>query len=793
MLKNYLKIAWRNLFKSKTSSIINISGLAVGMAVALLIALWIYDEVGFDKYHKNYDRIVRVMQHQTYNGKKETQFANPAVLGAEIRKHYGNDFKFVLQSSWNFSHALKYGDKILLKSGSYIEPQAPHMLSLNMRSGTRNGLKDMNSILLSQSVATAFFGDEEAVGKLIRVDNKVDVKVTGVYEDLPDNTSFRELTYIMPWDLYISQSPWIQKMTNPWGSNFTQTFAQVADNVDIEKLSAKIRDVKYNKVSADEKRYKAQIFLHPMRKWHLYSDFKDGVNTGGRIETVWLFGIIGLFVLLLACINFMNLSTARSEKRAKEVGIRKTVGSDKAQLITQFFSESIMIAFIAFIISIVFATIVMPYFNSVADKKMSIPWQHPLFWIGGIGLSLFTGLLAGLYPALFLSSFQPIKVLKGTFRVGKSASVPRKVLVVLQFTISIVLVIGTIVVFKQINMGQNRPIGYNRNGLITHGVSDEMHKHYEAIRSDLKSSGAILEMTESGSPTTGVWNTNGDFNWEGKDPSLAVDFPNNSVSYEYGKTIGWKIKQGRDFSREFATDSSAFILNESAVAFIGLKDPIGKTLRWDDKPFTIVGVVEDILVESPYKPVRAALFHVSTEQQNLFIFRINPQSNVKDALAKIEAVLKKHDPESPFKAEFVDEQFANKFDNEQRIGKLSTSFAMLAVFISCLGLFGLTSFVAERRVKEIGIRKVLGASIPNIWRLLSKDFIMLVVLACFIAIPVAFYFMSGWLEKYDYRASISWWVFVLAALGALVITLITVSFQAIKAAMANPVKSLRTE
>jgi ABC-type lipoprotein release transport system permease subunit len=530
-----------------------------------------------------------------------------------------------------------------------------------------------------------------------------------------------------------------------------------------------------------------------MRKWHLYEDWKEGVNNGGRIETVWLFGIIGIFVLLLACINFMNLSTARSEKRAKEVGVRKTIGSNRKQLIVQFFSESVLTAVIAFVFSILLASLIMPFFNSVADKKMAIPWGNPVFWLIGICLSILTGLLAGLYPALFLSSFQPVKVLKGTYRVGRYASLPRKVLVVTQFTISIVLIIGTIIVYKQINMGMQRPIGYVRDGLVTHNVSDEIHKHFEALRTELKNSGAIVEMAESGSPTTGVWNTNGGFDWEGKDPNFAVDFPNNATTWEYGKTIGWKIKQGRDFSRDFASDSAAFILNESAVAFMGLKDPLGKIIHWDHKPFRIIGVVEDMLVQSPYKPVRAALWHISTEQENLFIMKMNPTWSVSRALAKIESTFKKYDPASPFKAQFADEQFANKFDNEKRIGKLSTFFAILAVFISCLGLFGLTSFMAEQRVKEIGIRNVLGASVLNIWQLLSKDFILLVGLSCLIAIPIAFYYMHTWLQKYDFRTDISWWVFALSAIGALALTLITVSFQAIKAALANPVKSLRTE
>jgi len=793
MFTNYLKTAWRNLFKSKTSSIINISGLAVGMAITILIALWIYDEVNFDTYHKNYDRIVQVMQHQNFNGKVETQTANPAVMAEELRRLYGTSFKYAIQGSMNYDHGIVYADKIFSKPGSYFEPEIVDMLSLKMLYGSKNGLKEMNSILLSQSVATAIFGKEDPTGKLLRVDNKANVKVTGVYEDLPENTTFHALNFILPWQLYLSQNSWIQQSDDPWGRNFTLTFAQVADNVNIEKLSASIRDIKLNRLEPSYRQYKPVVFLLPMCKWHLYADFKEGINTGGRIETVWLFGIIGIFVLLLACINFMNLSTARSEKRAKEVGVRKTIGSNRKQLIVQFFSESALTALIAFGFSILLASLVMPFFNAVADKKMVIPWRDPLFWLTGLSLSLFTGFLAGLYPALFLSSFQPVKVLKGTFRAGRYAALPRRILVVIQFTVSIVLIIGTIIVYKQINLGMQRPIGYNRDGLITHKITEETHKRFEVIRVELKSSGAIVDMTESGSPTTNVWNTNGGFDWEGKDPNIGVDFPNNGVTHEYGKTIGWKIKQGRDFSREFATDSAAFVLNESAVAFIGLKDPIGKTIHWNGKPFKIIGVVKDMLVQSPYKPVRASLFHLSSEQLNVFILKINPTWSVKNALAKIEAVFKEHDPASPFKADFTDEQFAKKFDNETRIGKLSTFFAILAIFISCLGLFGLTSFMAEQRIKEIGIRNVLGASVGNIWKLLSKDFILLVMLSCLIAIPIAFYYMHSWLQKYDFRTDISWWVFALAAIGALVITMITVSFQAIKAALANPVKSLRSE
>ncbi len=793
MIKNYFKIAWRNILKSKGYSAINIGGLAVGMAVAILIGLWIYTELSFNKYHKNYDRIAQVWQHQTYNGITGSQVANPAVMARTIRDEYGSDFKYVIQSSWTNDLALSFGDKVFFKQGNYFEPEVTEMLSLKMLRGNRDGLKEMHSILLSQSVAEVFFGSKDPIGKTIKVNNKTDVIVTGVYEDLPETTSLREITCILPWSLYLSENPWIEKMNNPWGSNFTQTYAQITDHANFESLSLKIKDVKFNKLSDEEKRYKPEVFLLPMSEWHLHSNFENGIQKGGRIDNVWLFGIIGIFVLLLACINFMNLSTARSEKRAKEVGIRKAVGSKRQQLIAQFFSESILISLIAFIFSIILVILILPYFNSIAGSKITVLWSNPLFWITGLCFSLFTGIIAGVYPALYLSSFNPVRVLKGTFKAGKSASTPRKVLVISQFAISITLIIGTIVVQQQINHAQNRPLGYEKDGLVSISTNPETHKHLAAIRSTLIDEGAIIEMTESQSPMTSVWNTNGGIEWEGKDPNLGVDFPNNAVNYEFGKTIGWKIKEGRDFSRNFGADSLAFILNESTVTFMNLKDPIGKTIKWNNKPYTIIGVVEDMLIQSPYKPVRPSLYHLSTEEENLFTIKLNPATSVKESIAKIESVFKTYNPAIPVIINFVDDDFAEKFGNEKRISKLARFFTFLAILISCLGLFGLASYVAEQRTKEIGIRKVLGATVIRLWQMLSKDFIVLVIIACLIAIPVAYYIMHNWLQKFDYHTSIPWWAFALACIGALIITILTVSFQAIKAAISNPTKSLRTE
>lgn len=792
MIRNYLKIAWRNLLKNKVYSFINIGGLAVGMAVATLIALWILDELSYDRYHQHYDRLAQVMQHQTRNGGIGTQEANPAHMAEEIRAVYGSDFTYVVQASWNNTSTLAVGEKMFLINGSYFEPEIAEMLTLNMIYGTRDGLQEMNSIFLAASVANTFFGSENPIGKVMRVD-RADVKVTGVYEDLPPNTSLTDLKFILPWSLYLSQNTWISEMREPWGSNFTRTFAMIAEQADMETVSRKIKDVKLNKVSEGEKRYNPQVFLHPMSKWRLYSNFKDGINIGGRIDTLLLVGLIGGFVLILACINFMNLSTARSEKRAKEVGIRKSIGSVRMQLITQFFSESIVIASLACVVSILLVALALPYFNSIAGKQIGLPWTHPLFWLTGILFSVLTGLFAGVYPALFLSSFEPVKVLKGTIRVGKSAALPRQVLVVLQFTISTTLIIGTLMVFQQIRHAQNRPLGYHKNGLLWIYTSEEVYTHFDAVRNELIQAGAIVEMAQAGSPTTAVWNTNGGFDWEGKDPNQAVDFPNNAVSVEFGKTVGWEIVAGRDFSREFASDSTGFILNESAVAFIGLQDPIGKVIRWNDEPYTVIGVVKDLLVQSPYSPVRPALWHLARERENVFLLRLNPNAPIQDALAKIETVFKRENPATPFDTTFADQEYARKFEDEKLLGDLSTFFAILAVLISCLGLFGLASFVAEQRTKEIGIRKVLGASVSTLWRMLSQDFVLLVIFACVIATPLAYYGVNSWLQQYEYRTEISWWIFGLSIVGAVVLTLMTVSYQAIKASLMNPVNSLRSE
>ena len=793
MIRNYFKIALRNLLKNKTSSFINISGLAVGMTTTMLIALWVYDELSFNKNFNNYNQIARVMWHTTSNGERNSYPYNPHIMGTELRNNYSNDLKSIVISTFPQKSVLTYSEKKISKLGNYMEAGSLDMFNIELFKGTRLALNDPASIILSASAAKTLFGNSDPTNKILIIDNKENVKVTGVYRDFPDNSDFKDITFIAPWELYLMLNPPIKNDLS-WDNNNFQVFVQVNKYADIDKVSAKIkglRAAKMTKKSVDL--MKPEVFLHPMNKWHLYADFKNGVNAGGRIQFVWLFGIIGLFVLFLACINYMNLSTARSEKRAKEVGIRKTIGALQTQLMSQFFTESLVSVVMAFVISLLLVLLALPFFNEVADKKITIPAGNALFWLFSIGFIIATGLIAGLYPALYLPSFQPIKVLKGTFRMGWFAVLPRKVLVVLQFTVSVILIIGTIVVFRQIQFAKNRPIGYNRNGLITMDINSDIEKNFRVIREELKASGVIEEMATSANSTIDYNVDVTDLNWKGKNPGLSVDIPFNNVSYEYGKTIGWQIKEGRDFSPAFSTDSSAFILNESAVKAMDLQHPIGETIQFYGRLFTVIGVVKDIVFESPYKPAKESIYNMMGQPNFVVTIKINPKTGIKNALDKIESIFSKYNPAFPFTYKFVDEEYANKFMDEVRIGKLAGYFAFLAIFISCIGLFGLASFMAEQRTKEIGVRKVLGASIFNLWQLLSKEFVMLIIISLFIAIPIAFYFMHSWLQNYQYRTNISWWIFAAAGIGALLLTLLTVSFQAIKAAIANPVKSLRTE
>lgn len=786
MITNYLKIAWRNLLKNLGYSAINIVGLAVGMAVTLLIGLWIRDEMTFDKYHKNYSRVGQVLTTQTFNSQTETTPSIVVPLGNALRTSYANVFKQVALSSWNTPHILAVGEKKISQSGMWAEPGLPAILSLDLR-GDANALKDPSSLILSQSLARSLFGDEDPLGKTVRVDNKTDMKVAAIYQDLPANTTLNETTFLLSWNNAANR---LNVQTDQWENHGSQLFVQLNDHVSFASASANVKDL----LKPYIKDWKEELLVHPMAQWHLYNEFENGKLSGGRIQFVWLFGIIGCFVLLLACINFMNLSTARSGKRAKEIGVRKAIGSLRKQLIGQFLSESLLMTCVAMVLSLVLVYMAMPFFNSWSAKNMTIPFDNPLFWLFVAGFAGATGLFAGSYPAFYLSGFSAIKILKGSFRVGRLAAVPRKVLVVLQFTISIALIIGTVIVFRQIQFTKDRPVGYTRQGLITIDMNTpDIYKNYNSLRNELLQTGMVEDMAEANSSTTEIWSNNTGLDWQGKDPGSNPLFGTIAVTHDYGKTVGWQVVAGRDFSRDFPADSGNFILNESAVKLIGIRDPVGKTMRWNGEERVITGVVKDLVMESPYAATQPVIFHMQYGWVNKVILRIKPSVAMRPALAAVKGVFNKYNPASPFEYMFASEAYARKFAIEERIGKLAGFFALLAILISCLGLFGLSLFMTEQRIKEISVRKVLGASSVTLWRLLTKDFVWLVTISLFITIPLSYYCMNEWLQRYQYRAALSWWIFAGAGAAALLITLITVSFQAIRTAIVNPVKNLRTE
>lgn len=795
MLKNYFTVSWRNLLRHKAFSVINIGGLAMGMTVAILIGLWIFDELSFNRNHDNYDRIARVMQRQTLNGVTGVSMYMPIPVGNELAESYAADFEHVAVTTFQQEHIITYGDKSVNQLGHYMQPEAPEMLSLRMIHGTRSGLRDMNSILLSATLARTLFGDDDPINKVVRIDDRNDAKVTGVYQQLPNNSEFHETTFIAPWDLYVSSNGWLERFLPSWSTGMVQILVQLRDGNDLTKVDRKISNVIKENAGNDELAQNFEVFLHPMSKWHLYESFDNGYNTGGRIQFVWLFGIIGAFVLLLACINFMNLSTARSEKRAKEVGIRKAVGSVRKQIVGQFFTESILIVALAFVLATMFVVAVLPWFNQIADKQMDIPWSNSAYWMAAISFILFTGAIAGSYPAIYLSSFHAVKVLKGSFRAGRRASLPRQVLVVFQFTVSVMLIVGTMVVYEQIQYAMQREVGYDREQLIYLKMkTGGMHDHFSVVRGELIKSGAIVDMAESNSVASQDYQQNfGGYEWRGKDPDMFDRFGVTWVTPEYGATVGWKLTRGRDFSRDVEGDRQGMIINESAVRYMGFEDPVGEVVKLEGHPFTIVGVVQDLVVGSPYEPTRPAIYAPMSWPGQALSIRLNPVMRTADALAAVQSMLKKYDPAMPFDYQFVDDEYARKFENETRMGTLASVFAALAIAISCLGLFGLAAFVAEQRKKEIGIRKVVGANVFNVWSMLSKDFIMLVAIACLIALPLSWYIMKSWLNTYEYRTGISVWVMVFTASGAMVITLVTVSYQALSAALLNPVKSLRAE
>jgi putative ABC transport system permease protein len=796
MIKSSILIAWRNLIKNRVFSAINIVGLGIGMAVVMLIALWTRDELSYNKGYTNYNRIVRVMLNQTRGNNTTTNWTLPLPLVADMRARYGGDLKEVAAGSWNSLHVLKVGDKQFSMQGMFVQPGMINILALRTVNGRKAVLDDPSSILISEEMAKALFGGDDAEGKTIRFDDSSVLKVAGVFKDAPYNSDFRDVNYFVPWANYEATHSWVKEAQKYWSSNAFQVYALLQDGADLSRIQAKVS----GELNGHDRKDKPVVLLDPMSRWHLYADWVGGKNVGGTIQFIRMFGIIGVFVLFLACINFMNLSTARSEKRVREVGIRKSVGSFRWQLIGQFLGESIFVALLSFLLSLLMVQLALPWFNEVADKQIHLLWDSPGFWVAAIGLTILAGLIAGSYPAFYLSSFKPVKVLKGTFKAGPWAALPRKVLIVVQFTVSVALIAGTIVVYQQVIYAKNRPIGYSRDGLITVDIiGPELPKHYEPLRQDLLRSGAVVNVAESSSPTTQTYNNQSGFVWEGKDPNMTPTFAVYWGTYDYGPTVGWQLVAGRDFSRDFPSDSNALILNEAAVKYMGLKNPIGATVEYTqsfhaDHNYHVVGVVRDLVVDNPFGPAKQSIFMIDDQDHaNVITVRVNPAMATGAALPVIGSIFKKYDPGEPFEYNFNGTVYAQKFVLEDRVGKLAAFFTILAIFISCLGLFGMSSFMAEQRIKEIGVRKVLGASVLHLWGLLSRDFVGLVALSFLIALPLAWYFMDGWLLQYPYRVTISVWVFVLTMAVAMAITFLTVSWQILRVARANPADSLKIE
>jgi putative ABC transport system permease protein len=793
MIRNYFVLAVRQLQKNGGYSILNIVGLAAGMAIALLIGIWAFDELSVDQHIPNGSRVVEIMQNQWPKG-QTSEKSPPQYIGRTVssalnpwlqKQEYRSVFAKTAMIQWAGQHLLVNGDRSIVQMGTSAEHTFPTIFGYKFLSGNAASMQDANTALISRSTAVALYGTEAAVGKTFKYENRRPFTVGGVFEDQPINSTLHEFDFFIS---MANEGNSYLKTNATFENHNCRIYALLAPGVSIADAAPRIKNICSPFVSFSYETYG----VLPYQQLYLHHD--DTSPTGeGRIIYVRMLIIIGIFILLLACINFMNLSTARSEKRAKEVGIRKTVGSQRGDLISQFLIESILLSFISFAIAVVFAVVTLPWFNELSGKTMNFPWTNTSFWVILMLATLLTGLMAGSYPAFYLSSFQPVKVLKGAFRPGRSANSARKVLVVTQFSISLALMIGTIIVFKQIQFARNQPLGYEQAGLISVPINTkEVDSQYEALRQDLLATGVIVNVATSSTPLTS-FSMNNALEWEGmNEEDKTVFFHDLFVNPDFGPTIGWKILQGRDFSRSRLTDTTAAIVNEEGARVLGLKDAVGKTIKHWGKSYTVIGVANNMISNNPYYPVQPAIF-LGDGGHSIFTIRIKPGTPVRTALAAMEPVFKRFNPASPFIYSFIDDEYQKKFNTESRIGNLSTVFAGMAILISCIGLFGLASFVAAQRTKEIGVRKVLGARVAGLWALLSADFVKLVVVSMLIAMPVSYYCMNQWLENYTLRTPLSPWIFIGAGATLLFVTLATVSYQALRAALMNPTTTLRSE
>ena len=789
MLKNYLQIALRNFWRNKSFSFINVFGLALGMACSLLIMLWVQDEKAVDGFLKDTDRLFSIYERQYYDNKIQAFHGSPGVLPDEIKKVIP-EIQYASGMAWNEKNTFQVGNKIMKEEGNHAGEDFFKIFSYQLLEGNaETALNTPASIAISRKMAQDFFGSPQAaIGKTIRYENFRDFKITAVFENIQRHSS-RKFDFLINWHSFLERNSWAKE----WGNNGPATLIKLrakANPFAVEKKITKFLD-NYNKEQSAA--FRIELGIQRYDDLYLHSNFKNGKIAGGRIEYVRLFSIVAVFILLIACINFMNLTTARSVKRAREIGIRKVVGAVRASLRSQFLGEAVLLSFFAIIISLGLVALALPSFNSITGKEIPLPVDKSLFWLSLVALALVTGLISGSYPAIFLSSLNAIRVLKGTLKFSTGAAWFRKGLVVFQFTLSTILIIGMIVISKQVEYVQSQNLGYDRENLIYIPLEGDLTGKYNLFKQQALKMQGVKHVTRISQTPTQIENGTGGVEWEGKDPKTLPMFTQVSVGYDFTKTMNIKMVEGRDFSKEFATDSVGYIVNEAALKKIGYKDPVGKPLTFWQRKGTIIGVAKDFHFNSLHEQINPLIIRYGEEEGYGAVLVRTAPGQTKQAIASLERLCKQLNPQFPFTYYFSDEEYQKLYRSEQVVSKLANSFAFLAIFISCLGLLGLAMFTAEQRTREIGIRKVLGASIASLFTLMSREFIFLVCIALLIASPVAWWLMNNWLQNYAYRTPISWWMFLVAGGLAIIIALITVSFQATKAAIANPIKSLRTE
>jgi putative ABC transport system permease protein len=794
MFRNYLKTALRNLVRNKSFSAINLSGLALGMACSLLILMWVHDEYSMNAFHENGDRLYSVYERQYYKDKVDAFHSTPGILPDELKRIFP-EVQYATGFAWIGEKSFEADDKQIKVSGTYASPDFFKMFSYKLLQGNANtALSRVSDIAVSRSVAESFFGSAEAaINKTIRFEDTNDFTITAVYENQGLNESAK-FDYLINWQFLLDGHAWM-KDWNIVVNSGPKTYIQLRDGVEAEAFEKRIAHFLDSYFKEQKSDFRIELGIQRYADMYLHGNFKDGKIAGGRIEYVRLFTLIAVFILLIACVNFMNLTTARFMKRAKEIGVRKVAGALRLSIIRQFLGEALLIAGIAALVALLLVYAFLPAFNQLTEKQIALPYSTPLFWAVIAALTVITGIVAGSYPAFFLSAFHPVKVLKGSMKAGPRASMLRKGLVVFQFTLSIMLILGTIVVSQQINYIQSKNIGYNKVNLVSIPLEGNLlnKNNYQLFKQEAIAKGGIEEMTRITQVPVNMETGTSDLTWQGKDPGGKYLFTWSSVGYDFAKTMGLQFVEGRDFTRGFSTDSTGFIINESALKLINYKNPIGKTITFWNRPGTIVGVVKDFHFNSLHAPIRPLLLKLGeNESWGNALVRIEAGKTEK-VLANLEQLSKELNPKFPFVYQFVDEEYRKLYKGEQVTQKLSGYFAFLAIFICCLGLLGLVMFTIGQRVKEIGIRKVLGANSISLFGRLAKDFLTPVFVALAIALPAGWWAMQTWLDDFAYRISLNIWVFLLTAAIVIVIALLSISFQAIKAVVANPMKALRTD